>query len=117
MAKDSTPYGKVIMLESRKASPNGKDIKVYSVGKEYNVPKHLYDAFIEMGVCKLPDDEIEQKSVKAAPENKAITPEENKGLKLEHRGGPYYDVLDESGEPVNEKALKKKDAQALIDAQ
>lgn len=57
--KDNTPYGKLLMLQSVIASPDGKVSQAYTVGKEYNLPKHLYYSFIDMGVAKLTDQEVE----------------------------------------------------------
>jgi len=33
---------------------------------------------------------------------------------LKHRGGGWYDVLDDNGKQVNEKAVKKEEAEKLI---
>lgn len=39
------------------------------------------------------------------------------GLKMEHRGGGRYNVVNvETGEAVNEEHLTKKEAQAMLDA-
>lgn len=39
------------------------------------------------------------------------------GLRMEHRGGGRYNVVNiETNEPVNENHLTKKEAQAMIDA-
>ena len=37
------------------------------------------------------------------------------GYTLQSRGGPYYDVISPDGEAINDKALFKKDALALIE--
>lgn len=37
------------------------------------------------------------------------------GLKLVHRGGQWYDVINEAtGKPINDKALRKEDAEQLV---
>ena len=34
---------------------------------------------------------------------------------VQHRGGPWYDVIDqETGERINDKALSKEDAEAMV---
>lgn len=43
-------------------------------------------------------------------------PEPNVGLKVHHRGGPWYDVVNEAtGKPINTKPLRKAQAQEIVD--
>lgn len=37
------------------------------------------------------------------------------GYKVQHRGGPWYDVIGPDGEVVNEKGLKQSDAIILVE--
>jgi hypothetical protein len=34
--------------------------------------------------------------------------------KLEHRGSGWYDVVDDNGKPINEKAMKQSEAEQLL---
>jgi hypothetical protein len=36
------------------------------------------------------------------------------GYALHHRGGPWWDVVDKQGKPINEKAMRIKDAENLL---
>lgn len=38
------------------------------------------------------------------------------GYKVQHRGGPWYDVIDPDGNVINEKGLKQADAIALVES-
>lgn len=42
-------------------------------------------------------------------------PASESGFKLNHRGGGWYDVVDKDGKPINEKAMKRDEAQELLE--
>jgi hypothetical protein len=59
----------VLMLRSARGSPNGKVTVPYLRGETYDIPDHLADVFCHILKCA---EYVGEKSVDAAPENKAV---------------------------------------------
>lgn len=68
----------VKMTETKKGSPNGYTVKLYKVGKEYDLPPRLAEDFINSKSA------VEVSRVQIGPtETKPAEPEESKGLPAE----------------------------------
>lgn len=92
------------------ATINGKVViikpgQVFSA-KEYEIPTSFRDLVVPVDPMKLEKvkEEIEEEVVEAT---KPV-------YNLKHRGGGWWDVVNEDGKVQNEKSLKKDDAEVLL---
>lgn len=64
------------------------------------------------------DFEVEPVDKTEIEDSEDLTSDKEKklpGYKVQHRGGPWYDVIGPGGEVVNEKGLKQSDAVILVE--
>lgn len=68
------------------------------------------DKVIEIANPVAEDQDNSKKELKKEPEVQEV-----KEYKLQHKSGPYYNVIDESGAVMNEKGLQKAKALELLE--
>jgi len=70
---------KIIMLETKQGSENGISVNVYEKDKVYIIGDELYNVFKKEKWCKdFDDEEIKEKKINNAPENKMVKEYKNK---------------------------------------
>ncbi len=74
-------------------------------------PHEIPDAFRDTVIC-LDEQRLNEQEQKARKELEK--PEQL--FTLKHKGGGRYDIVDEDGKALNEKALKKAEAEELLKA-
>jgi hypothetical protein len=82
----------------------GKRIKAGEVFRAY--PKDIPDAFKDQ-IVALEDSAVEKEETEVQ--------KPDSGYQLQHRGASWWNVIDKYGKQINDKALKKDDAQTLIE--
>jgi len=55
---------KILMVETKKGSPDGINISEFAKGKEYDLPPGLADVFIHEGWAKIVEEKLEKKIIK-----------------------------------------------------
>lgn len=78
------------------------------VGKVYAHQEEIREAYEEQGI---PAEPLFTEP-EGIPEDER---EEGKDFYVRHKGGRYFNVVSEEGEPVNDKGLSKEEAQELRD--
>ncbi len=95
--------------------PDGRSIPPDTVFKANpeDVPKAFHDVIVPLD----DDNKEEKKDVKSTEDENAGPQEEDveiPQLRITHRGGGYYDVVDFYGDYKNEKAMRLDDAKQMI---
>lgn len=101
MAKDATPTHKAVMLKTVNGSPDGNKVRQYKENTIQNLPKHLFEAFKNMGAVKLAEDKA-----KVTKETKVEQPQELAVEKYEETVEPPKPVA--APKPAKAKRRGKK---------
>lgn len=100
--------GKIQYVKLGKGSLRFKGKRIKENQKFYAYPDEIPETFKDLIKPVLKGDEIQ---VEEAQENIDVKPSE---YKLQHRGGPWWDVVDGSGNLMNENAIRQAEALELI---